>query len=487
MCGVAGGAAAYLHEDSQSKRYSSTAELLFGANAPLSQLLGTGNQGSGNPTAVTATDTALASLPVLNQLTASALGKSVPDNGVNVSVAEAGGSNLVNVTATAGSPTLAARIANVYTQQFISYTTAGQATEVAKGIAALKHEIAVDGNGLSTGELGVLQSNLSDLETISAVEPLDVSIAQAASPPTSPSGPHPLKSGLLGLLIGAIVGFAATVLASIADPRIHSLEAVATSDLTMLLRWDEKVEPLARRGFRPRAEGPPEHVARQILASIPPTPSRSGSHLIVVAREADLADTSVSMSVAWDLACGFAQFGMVSSSLLLLLDPGSVPQDGPAESNEIRGWGEVLERRATVNDVVTRISLQDGENARYVDLLLPKRRHDPYLDDGPEFQELLDNLSSMYRYVVAAAPSLDEFGGAPALLGRADAISVVIELGRSTRVGVGQVLAELRNLSSRRLIVIGARRQRSGGRQDATEIPTRLLPAPVEPSGRTPV
>jgi len=52
VCGVAGGAAAYLHEDSQSKRYSSTAELLFGANAPLSQLLGTGSHGhrTGVPT-----------------------------------------------------------------------------------------------------------------------------------------------------------------------------------------------------------------------------------------------------------------------------------------------------------------------------------------------------------------------------------------------------------------------------------------------------
>jgi hypothetical protein len=459
VCAVVAGAAAAAYQHSRPKQYSATAELLFGANASLSQLLGLAPvSDSADPTAAASTDSELASLPVLDGLTASALGASVPVGGINVSVSEAGSSNLVNATATSTSPALAARIANEYADQFIAYTTDQQAATVAKGISALKRKISAGGSGVGATELGTLRNNLSELEAIAAVEPVDVSIVQTATPPSSASGPHTLKDGILGAVVGALIGLLAAIMAGSTDPRVHRLDTLALGDGVMTMDWDERVVPIPLLGLRERAGGPPERMTRLILASVARRPTPTDSRLFFLTREPAATNPALSVTVAWDLACGLAQFGQESSVLFMQFDHGSSPPDQSMAPEEILGWGDVLEGQASVSDAVRRVAL-DGRTDRHVDVLLPQPGHDPYVEDGPELRDLLEQLSASYRYVVVFAPSPEEFGATAPLVQRADVAMAVIQLGRSKRREVTLLVEALRHLHDGEVIVIGAREE----------------------------
>jgi capsular polysaccharide biosynthesis protein len=214
VCSAVGAAAAYWHASRSPKQYQSTAVLLFGANQPLRALLGANDAtvNSQDAASLAATNVQLASLPVIGQIAAKRLphkmfGGAPP----SVSVAEAGASTLVNVTATEPTPAQAALAANAYADAFISYLGDRQSTALADAIAGLQRGVRAQGQKGTNGS-NQSQSTLAQLETLHAAGTLNVSVAQRAIPPTAASSPKPLRDTLLGLLIGLIIGVAAALL-----------------------------------------------------------------------------------------------------------------------------------------------------------------------------------------------------------------------------------------------------------------------------------
>jgi capsular polysaccharide biosynthesis protein len=467
ICAIVGAGAAYAKAARSPNQYEATAELLFGANSSLSQLLGLPDvTSSQEATAATATDVELASLPVLSNLTAAALGRDAPPGGISVAVAEAGASNLVNVTATNTSPPLAARIANLYSQQFVSYTTSQQAAAVTADIDALTRQIRAGRSaGIKPSELAAMQTTLAQLRTIATVEPVDVSVAETATPPTSPSSPHPIEEGFLGLLIGAVIGVAAAVLATGVDPRLHSLGTVGANDTRSVITWEEKVKPLSRRSGVQTPQKSALLALRLATTGARAQHEQDDSVQILVTSSPARGDLVTATALAWDLACSAATIGHESSVALVNVGKGQFDLAGAIEPGDRPGWVDVIEGSASLKDAIQSLTvLGDPADGRHVDVLLARQGSELYLDHDVQVRSFLRELASVYRYVVVAAPSADELGPPSYLVSDADAVFAVARVHRSRRRDVRQLLDALASQRASGVFLIGCLDRKASGR-----------------------
>src|SRR5664280_2290663 len=123
LCCVLVAAAAYGLSKHQAKKYTATASLVFNSSQLSQQVAGLQAAGSNETQqAVQSTNVKLVQLGDMAQKTAATLGQGLTKGTVqaDLSVSAQGESNIVNVSATATSSTLAADIANTYAEQFVS-------------------------------------------------------------------------------------------------------------------------------------------------------------------------------------------------------------------------------------------------------------------------------------------------------------------------------------------------------------------------------
>jgi succinoglycan biosynthesis transport protein ExoP len=449
VCTIVGGAVAYLHASDTPKTYKATAQLLFSSSSSLQQLLGLPSGQSQDPTTASATDVALASLPVLSTLTSAALGNSVPPGGVSVSATAQGVSDVVDVTATSSSPALAARVADVYCQQFISYTRNQQAATVSQAIKGLQRQIQIlQGASVASPQLSTLQGTLAELETVGVIEPVNVELAQNATLPTSPSTPHPTLEAALGLLIGAVIGFIAALLAERFDPRLHSLTNIADDDSLWVVPWTEAVATPERS----LTDAPRQAALRALRLMVRRLKQRNGSVGAVRLLVTSIAGTRERRSrftVAWDLARAAATLGADTSVVFLELDT--------RPPSDVVGLAEVLAGRAGLAEAIHSVQFSAGSDSgtRTVDVI---SWADVRLGDDAE--TVMTHLASTYDYVVIDAPPPDDLYNAAFLLDEADAVLAVTCLHRSRRDATQHLADLLLSRCTNEVMMIGLPRSR---------------------------
>jgi capsular polysaccharide biosynthesis protein len=432
-CAIIGAGAGYVIAKRSQKQYSATSVLLFDANASLRQLLGLASTSSSqDPTTVAATNVQLASLPALANLTSSALGPAAQQHPFSVSVSEAGSSNLVNVTATSPSPAFAAQVANTYANQFVKYVTTQQTSVVQQGITSLRRAMRTVH---SSAQLGALQTQLSQLQALSAVQPVNVSVAQTATPPLSPSSPHPTRDAVLGLLIGALVGLAAVWALSRFDPRLHSLSAIDSDHRLTKLRWPRKLRRLSARPDRAAVGGDAEEVFKTVVRGTELRERAVESTLLLVTSSDEAVDAEARSAVAWDLAAAAAGVGPASSAALVDLSDGRSDFGRWVNGGAQHGWQDVVDHRVSIDGALHAVRVatdRSSSNGRSVDLLPPQKRADPGFD-GTRIEALIDELTRSHRYVILVAPSPEEATVAGYAAEHADAIVAVAALHRTKR------------------------------------------------------
>jgi len=155
-----------------------------------------------------------------------------------VAVAPQGGSNVLSITAKAGSGALAARLANEFTTAALLARQHILQRQVEPIVAQLK---------ASTSSTD--RDRLSQLQPVLRGQDPNLSISQAAVVPASPSGPGKGLIGLLALLAGLALGSGAALLVELLSRRVHDVdEAVEIYALPVLAQ----VPRLPRRARRRR-------------------------------------------------------------------------------------------------------------------------------------------------------------------------------------------------------------------------------------------
>jgi capsular polysaccharide biosynthesis protein len=119
--------------------------------------------------------------------------------------------NIIQITGSAGSPALAARIANAGAETFLAVRREGIERSLVAPQNAIRGEISRLTTG-GTGGVGELEARLADLQVRAAFAGEDLRLLSPAVPPSEAAAPRPILNGFIALVVVAI-GMALAVVA----------------------------------------------------------------------------------------------------------------------------------------------------------------------------------------------------------------------------------------------------------------------------------
>lgn len=230
----------------QTPTYTGKAQILLQPTVTAAAL-SSGSNAQLSPTDVQTQIQIVTATPVVAAV-AHDLGVSFAD-APKASVKEVGTTNVLEIDASDRSPARAAKVANTYANDYISFRRQqdsnaylSAANTLQARVSALTDQVAALQKGGSSSQLSALttelatyQSQLDQLQTDASLAPSVVELVTPAVAPTAPSSPRPKLDALLGLVVGLALGVGGAFLIETLDDRIRDPAALeAAAGLPML-------------------------------------------------------------------------------------------------------------------------------------------------------------------------------------------------------------------------------------------------------------
>ncbi len=453
LCVAVAAGAALGYSKHQTKRYTATASLVFnndqlGQQAAGLQAVPT----SGNQQAQASTNLTLVQLGDMAEKTAillahakeaTPLSRELTKEKVkkDLSVTGQGESNIVNVSATATSPALAAAIANTYTEQFVSEQQNNNHAYYASALRLVERELKALSPKQKASTSGLaLEGRAQSLGVLAELHNGNVEVAQAATAPTGPSSPKIARNTILGGVLGLLLGLAITILLERLDRRIREpkdLEALYNLPLLGVVPESSALSRSARGGGDARAVLPPgESESFQLI--------RAHLRYFNVDRElrtllvASAAPGDGKTTIARHLAGAAARVG---SRVLLLeadLRRPTLAQQLDVQSGP--GLADVLIGAVPLSEATQTIDLDtpsgEGVRGRTLDVLVAGAALPPNpgeLIESHAMETVLERVKTQYDLIVIDTPPLTAVSDAFPLLSKVDGVVIVGRVGRNRR------------------------------------------------------
>jgi succinoglycan biosynthesis transport protein ExoP len=235
--------------------YKATASVALQNSTVVETLIGQVSAGSGEPQRDIDTQLTIAHSPEVAQGVRNQLGNvlSVTELLSIITVEASPNADVLNLTAATGDPKSAARIANAFANQYITFRANSQLAAIDAAKTQLQQQLNAAPAG--SAEATSLQQQIERLAQARAVVGAGASIIGRAAPPDSPSGMRFSTAVILGLLIGVALAFTLLFLLESLDRRIKTVEEFEReyrlSGLTVVpqssmgpVRADERLELL---------------------------------------------------------------------------------------------------------------------------------------------------------------------------------------------------------------------------------------------------
>lgn len=437
----------------QPRLYTATASLVFSNNQEAQQVAGLQAVAVNNQQSQQQTDLKLVQKGDMAERTASELGNGLTGQQVreDIGVSAEGESYVVDVTATARAPKLAAQIANTYATIFVAEQQNRDHAYYASALQLVDKQLAGMSAGQRLSAAGLaLAGRAESLGVLAELKSGDVQVVQQASPPTAPSSPQTMRNAMLGAVLGLLLGLGIAFLLERFDHRIRTPKDLEEIYRLPLLGAVSESKALVRsnglKGGSAAALSPADaeafHLLRAHLRYF--NVDKQLRTIMVVSAAPGDGKTTVSRH----LAAAAAQVG----SRVLLME---VDLRRPTLSQQIglpagRGLTDVLIGVSRFGEAVQTIPVEHGAAIngrgadRSLDVLVSGMAPPPNpaeLIESHAMVSLLEHVSSLYDLVVIDTPPLTAVSDAFPLLREVDGVIVVGRVGRKER-GLAERLRE---------------------------------------------
>jgi polysaccharide biosynthesis transport protein len=463
FCAIVVAAAAFGFSKLQTKEYTATASLIF-RNSPLSQqVAGISPSSTTSQLAQQTSNVELVGLGDMAALTARRLGLSETEVREAVSVHGQGESNVASVAATAKSPQLAAEIATVYAQQFVTEQQRANRRFFASALALVKRQLSELPASQRFGPVAVpLQNRAQALELLEGLKYDNVQVAQRALVPTSPSTPKTARNTVLGLMLGLLLGIGLAFVLERLE-RNRSLREPDDLEATYRLALLGGI-PASPRLARTPAAGeqlaltPAEAESFQLIRARLRFSSASRDLRSVLVCAAERGDGATTISRC--LAEAAARMG--SRVLLLEADMRTPALAARFGLRPGPGLPEVLDGAAAMDVAIQSVDVGSAaagqrEGHKTLDLLACSSTPPPNsgeLIEGHAMEIVLDRARSIYDLVLVDAPSPTEFADAFPLFDQVDGVVVVSCVGHTRRASAERLVHALGGSGARQIGLI---------------------------------
>lgn len=438
ICLITVPAAALVYSLLQTKQYTASASLLFGTQSLEAKLFGF--EPSSDSQRETATNLKLVSADQVSVRTARALDiPGLTPSAVReaVSVTPEGESELIAIEATDEDPALAAKIANEFASQYISFSRdeAKAKIEATKApIEAQLEEIpAADREGASAE---VLERKIRQLDALEAIQTGKAELAQPAIEPSSPSSPRTTRNVALGIVLGLLLGIGLAVGREQFDRRLRDLDDIDDILHMPVLGTIPRSRAISDRGAGAEltptgAEGEAFRMLRASLHYF--NVDRTVTSILVTSAAAQDGKTTV----AWNLALAEARAG--TRVLYIEADlrrPSLAASLGISDDD---GLSLVL---AGVSQAAGAMRIISGVDVLTAGPLPPNPAE---LIESKRMSELLEWAEEEYDRVIVDTPPSAVVADAVPLFARIGGIAVVVRLQKSPREPLEQLKDQLVN------------------------------------------
>jgi polysaccharide biosynthesis transport protein len=443
LCVLLVAGAAYGVSKHQTKKYTATTALVFNNNQPGQQIAGLPAVSSVSPQAQQSTNVKLVLLGDMAEKTAGLLGEGLTKEKVkaDLSVTAQGESNVVNVSATATPPALAAAIANTYAEQFVTEQQNSSHAYYASALKLVNKQLSALSPKERAGTAGLaLQERAQSLATLAELHNGNVQVAQAATIPTSPSSPKTTRNTLIAAVLGLLLGLSVAFLLERFDRRIREpkdLQAIYGLPLLGVVPRSAALSRSAKSKSKAKGALPPSEAEafRLIRAQLRYLNIDRGPRTLLVA-SAGPGDGKT--TIACHLASETARMG--SRVLLLELD---LRHPTVAQQLNVQpgpGVCDVLVGEVSMSEATQRVEFDspsgDRSAGRTLDVLvagadLPSNPGE--LIESDAMEALLRMAKSMYELVVIDTPPLVAVSDAFPVLALVDGVIIVGRVGRNRR------------------------------------------------------
>lgn len=443
--------AAFLISNQQEKQYSASASLLFRDPGFDQKLFGSSIlDRSSDPDREAATNVRLVSLDVVASRAGRRLGgidrSRIADT---VTVAPEGQSDVVRVTATHESPRSAARIANVFAEEYIRFRRDADRNKIREAQGILRRQLRAPAQQDGSAPAGSLREQAQQLDVLASLQTGNAELVERAEIPSSPSAPRTQRNTVIGGVLGLLLGLGLAFLIERFDRRIRDPKEVeeifdrpilgAIPDSRALARTELTHEVL------PARDGEAFRMLRANLRYF------NIDHDIKSVLVTSAAPADGKSTVSWNLAAAAAGGG--GRALLIEADlRHPVLADSLSMQGEL-GLSTILSGDGALNDVAQQIPVQagaSGRGLRTVDVLLagslPPNPAD--LLESDRMREVISAAEKSYDLVVIDTPPTSVVSDAIPLVNQVGGVIVVVRLAKTSREAAIHLKNQLSHLDA---------------------------------------
>jgi succinoglycan biosynthesis transport protein ExoP len=386
-----------------------------------------------------------------------------PDDVKNdVTVTSSKDSEVVDITATAGSAERASVLANVYADQAKRLADLDQRRLVEKALRSVELQLralpasagpATADTGGEPGSAAKLRNDAAKLRTLAAAGTGSPQIIQPGYVPTSEAG-NPVQTIVLGLLLGIVLGVGLALLREQADRRLHRADQVSAAFEAPVLTTVPRNRKLKRN--RPFTDLPPEvaEAFRMLQMNLRFGAGGPVRSVMVTSSRSREGKTTI----AWNLASAAA-----SAGLSVALIEADLRRPSLAKRYGLRpgpGLSEVLLAEAPVNEAVQAVMMhpagsQNGQSRALQVMVAGQVPPNPSaLMQSSMMLRTVDVVRKHHDLVVIDTPPLAHVADAISLLRHVDGVLVAASVSSTRGPEATRLRDQLQSLDARVLGVV---------------------------------